>query len=94
MMTTTEKTIVTKKLKYTISDFATPKLRDVIIEKLQITKGTYYNKVFAKIGEKQGFEYLELLQIAEILNRKPFQLITADAYTHYLQNPQLDIFEV
>lgn len=70
-------------LKYTIKNFVSPALRHQIINALDISEKTYYSKINAKIGEKQGFEVCELLKISTILNRSFMELITTEAQKHY-----------
>jgi hypothetical protein len=73
-------------LKYTIKNYATPYLRDKIIEALNISPKSYYNKVNATINDNYGFEGLELLKISKILNRPAESLITPEAKEQILNS--------
>ncbi len=72
-------------LKYNIEKYVTPELRKEIMQKLNISRGTFYNKCKAKIGENNGFEFCQVLQICDIINQRLDVVITPAAKKHYSQ---------
>lgn len=65
----------TTKEKYLIKNFCTPFLTEEVLKQLKMSKATWYRKVNATQGEKQGFEATELITIAKVLNRSLDELI-------------------
>jgi len=76
------------KPKYAIKTYVTVEQRDKIIKALDIVKKTWYNKLSAKIGDKQGFEYCEMLKIASVLGTDVANLVTPEALEYYQLNNQ------
>jgi len=69
--------------KYRIKKFVNPETRDLILSSLGIDKATFYRKIGVLMSEKGGFEYTEMLKIAEILEREPKELLSDEAFKQF-----------
>ena len=69
--------------KYQIDSYINKKMRDQIMQKLSISRSSFYLKSSKKIGEKGGFEICEMLLICSILGRNLDELITKEALEYF-----------